>query len=173
MSPKSRRPVSRRSFINCCLLLVLLIAVVAGFTALTRNAGAGFVPAGLSKTDKVSSSAETELANRARLRESYGKLPLSFEANQGQTNPSVKFLSHGSGYSLFLTPTEAVLCLGIPEQGKRNERTGAFLAASAKSIKLKSGVLRMKVVGANSAPQMTGVDQLPAKSNYFIGKDPA
>jgi hypothetical protein len=34
---------------------------------------------------------------------SYGKLPLSFEANQGQTDPQVKFLSRGKGYSLFLT----------------------------------------------------------------------
>src|SRR6266849_4999928 len=47
----------------------------------------------------------------ARIVESYGKLPLSFEANQGQTDPAVKFLSQGSGYSLFLTANEAVLSL--------------------------------------------------------------
>ena len=41
----------------------------------------------------------------------YGKLPLSFELNQGQTDPQVKFLSRGGGYTLFLTPTEAVLAL--------------------------------------------------------------
>jgi len=39
----------------------------------------------------------------------YGKLPLSFEANQGQIDPRVKFLSRGSGYALFLTGNEAVL----------------------------------------------------------------
>ena len=33
----------------------------------------------------------------------YGKLPLSFEINRGQTDSRVKFLSRGSGYSLFLT----------------------------------------------------------------------
>src|SRR5690242_7969926 len=38
---------------------------------------------------------------------SYGKLPLSFEPNSGQTDGRVKFLSHGPGYTLFLTPTEA------------------------------------------------------------------
>ncbi len=47
----------------------------------------------------------------ARVVEAYGKLPLSFEANQGQTTSEVKFLSRGSGYSLFLTSTEAVLAL--------------------------------------------------------------
>jgi hypothetical protein len=46
-----------------------------------------------------------------RLVEAYGKLPLSFEANQGQTERQVKFLSRGSGYSLFLTGNEAVLAL--------------------------------------------------------------
>lgn len=32
----------------------------------------------------------------------YGKLPLSFEANLGQVDSGVKFLSRGSGYTLFL-----------------------------------------------------------------------
>src|SRR5437588_777786 len=41
----------------------------------------------------------------------YGQLPLSFEANQGQTDAQVNFLSRGSGYALFLTATGAVLSL--------------------------------------------------------------
>src|ERR1700704_3231031 len=48
---------------------------------------------------------------RMRLAENYGKLPLHFEANQGQTDARVKFLSRGAGYSLFLTSTEAVFKL--------------------------------------------------------------
>jgi hypothetical protein len=43
--------------------------------------------------------------------EAYGKLPLSFEENQGQTAREVRYVSHGSGYELFLTPQEAVLAL--------------------------------------------------------------
>ncbi len=31
----------------------------------------------------------------------------------------------------------------------------------------------MKLVGANPSPQLTGRDELPGKSNYFIGNDPA
>jgi len=54
---------------------------------------------------------KAEPAVRARAVESYGKLPLSFEANEGQTDRCVKFLSRGSGYSLFLTGNEAVLAL--------------------------------------------------------------
>ena len=38
--------------------------------------------------------------------ENYGKLPLSFEPNMGQSAKTVKFLSRGQGYTLFLTPTK-------------------------------------------------------------------
>jgi hypothetical protein len=41
----------------------------------------------------------------------YGRLPLSFEENRGRTDARVKFLARGAGYSVFLTPTEAVLKL--------------------------------------------------------------
>ena len=54
---------------------------------------------------------KTEPVVRVRMAESYGKLALSFEINQGQTDSQVKFLSRGSGYSLFLTGNEAVLAL--------------------------------------------------------------
>jgi hypothetical protein len=50
-------------------------------------------------------------SNRADLAERYDNLPLSFEANHGQVNSQVRFLSRGSGYSLFLTDTSAVLAL--------------------------------------------------------------
>jgi hypothetical protein len=52
-----------------------------------------------------------------QLAETYGKLPLQFEANRGQTDPRVRFLARGNGYTLFLTSTEAVLVLrqGRPE----------------------------------------------------------
>jgi hypothetical protein len=46
-----------------------------------------------------------------RVSESYGRLPLSFEANQGQTDPQVKLLARGPGYTVYLAPTEAVLAL--------------------------------------------------------------
>ncbi len=44
---------------------------------------------------------------------SFVNLPLSFEPNQGQTAGEVDFLARGRGYTLFLTPTEAVLSLPV------------------------------------------------------------
>ena len=37
----------------------------------------------------------------------YGKLPLTFEPNQGQTDARVKFLDRASGYTLFVAAEEA------------------------------------------------------------------
>ena len=123
-----------------------------------------------------------------RVMETYGKMPLSFEANQGQTDPRVKFLSRGSGYTLFLTPTEAVLALqkpGRPEGTRpglpakpgskspdgKQPRLGVADAAVRPSS--PAMVLRMKLVGGNRAAKIGGADELPGRSNYFIGKDPA
>ena len=43
--------------------------------------------------------------------EAYGKLPLSFMPNLGQTDPSVYFQVRGLGGTLFFTPGEIVLTL--------------------------------------------------------------
>src|SRR5437868_2294942 len=39
-------------------------------------------------------------ATKAQVLENYGKLPLQFEANDGQADPQVRYLVRGSGYSL-------------------------------------------------------------------------
>ena len=112
---------------------------------------------------------ETEPSDKARLRESYGNLPLSFEANQGQTARPVKFLSRGSGYSFFLTPDEAVLRLRN-DSGQQKELKDDPTKALPNT---GSTVLRMKLAGANPSPQVAGLEELPGKTNYYIGKDPA
>jgi hypothetical protein len=88
---------------------------------------------------------------KARISEVYGKIPLSFEANEGQVDMSVKFLSRGQGATLFLTPAEAVLSL----RGAEHE----------------TAVVRMQLVGATRAPRVLGEELQATKSNYFIGND--
>src|SRR6266550_191237 len=41
----------------------------------------------------------------------YGKIPLSFEPNVGQSDAQVQYIARANGYSLFLTPRETVLLL--------------------------------------------------------------
>jgi len=111
-------------------------------------------------------------ATQARLSEAYGRLPLRFEANQGQTDAQVKFLSRGRGYTLFLTPTEAVLVLkrGSGAKDKRPEQTHHETPGPANPQ--PTTVLHMHLIGANPVPQVSGLDELPGKSNYFMGNDP-
>src|SRR6266516_920226 len=110
-------------------------------------------------------------ATDARLIESYGKLPLQFEQNQGQTDKSVRFLARGPGYGLYLTGNEAVLALFPPSNANRNGRgIHKKLEAPAQS---RSTALRMRLVGAAPAPRASGLEELPGKANYFVGNDPA
>jgi photosystem II stability/assembly factor-like uncharacterized protein len=98
---------------------------------------------------------------RTRIAEQFGKLPLSFEINKGQIDGRVKFLSHGAGYDLFLTSTDAVLRVQKTHTPKAdpNVREGT--------------VLRLKMLGANATPEVEGQDELPGKVNYFTGNDSA
>ena len=88
-----------------------------------------------------------------------------FEANQGQTDSRVKFLSRGHGYGLFLTADEAVLTLR--RLSSVETRRAAFSTAS------RNNVINMRLDGANSAARVSGAELLPGKSNYFIGNDPS
>ena len=91
------------------------------------------------------------------VRQAFGQLPLSFEANQGQTDPRVKFFARGNGYTMFLTSTEAVLALRPPTPRPTDDASQA--------------VLRMTLVGANPSAPVAGVDELPGKMNYLAGHD--
>jgi hypothetical protein len=76
------------------------------------------------------------------------QVPLSFEANVGQTHPDVKFLSRAPGYVLFLTGTGTVLTANdMPP-------------------------VRFEWAGSNPRAVLTGVEELAAKSHYYRGKDP-
>ncbi|HSU86129.1 MAG TPA: hypothetical protein VLI42_05305, partial [Chthoniobacterales bacterium] len=117
--------------------------------------------------------AKVDKATRARVSETYGKLPLSFEANKGQQDGQVKFLSRGSGYNLFLTNREAVLVLSKPEEPAPPPARKATHATLSQKPKRQSTVLRTQLIAANPAGKVSGEEELPGKVNYFIGHDPA
>ena len=118
--------------------LLALAALVATATALVSSSRIPEDSAGTAAT---------------RVRHAWAALPMSFEANLGQADPEVHFLSRGHDYVLFLTSQEAVFALRTPPARD-------------------AAVLRMRLVGANARPPVRGVDELPGRSSYFIGKDP-
>ncbi|HEV8483893.1 MAG TPA: SBBP repeat-containing protein, partial [Blastocatellia bacterium] len=133
------------------------------------------------KSRLARSNADGTGASTANVSARYGKLPLSFEVNRGQTDDQVKFVARGAGYALFLTSTEAVLQLRNEDSGAPKKdplpRSSKFenpesANRSSKSKGPQSAVLRMKLVDSNPTPHAAGLDELPGKSNYFIGNDP-
>jgi hypothetical protein len=134
-------------------------------------------------------------APTGRIRHALAGLPLSFEPNLGQADPRVKFLSRGRGYTLFLTKDQAILAM--QESGARSQESGEegrpwsaargpllsdrnskFGTRNSAALRAPNSnpesplVLRLRLLGANAGAKVTGMDELPGKSNYFIGKDP-
>src|SRR5437016_2944333 len=158
------------STLTLSLLIIAAIGVLAA------------VPCSAADADDTTASAERSLslgttskpddAVRVRGSEAYGKLPVYFEANRGQTDAQVKFLSRGGRHVLFLTPTEAVLVLTTPPQAADEKSP----TRGGKPGRLEEGtrtVLRMTFAGGNPMPRLAGLDELPGKVNYFIGDDAA
>src|SRR5437762_855403 len=135
----------------------------------------GFLPKPLAEAARKE-SADALKTSKQQVVETYGKQPLSLEANVGQTNRQVKFLSRGNGYTLFLTHRgEAVLALRKPAP-KADPRKPASLASRPGRLKRDaagtSTVVRMKLVGGNAKPRAEALGELAGKANYFIGNDP-
>src|SRR5208282_6416982 len=117
-----------------------------GAVMLKKNAGGAF-PA-------------TQARTQARWAQLYAALPLSFEANHGQTHPSVNYITRGKGYALFLTRDEAVLSLrrsspaGVdpssPLAGRMPGISKARRSPATAQLPAEA-VLRMQLIGANPA----------------------
>ena len=106
--------------------------------------------------------------------EGYGKLPLSFEENLGQTAREVRYVSRGAGYELFLTPNDAVLALlsSTPNDLLAHNHLSTLRALREAHSTGRITPVRLHLVGANSESRITGSDPLQGKVNYFIGNDP-
>ncbi|MDQ2744539.1 MAG: hypothetical protein M3Z66_19910 [Chloroflexota bacterium] len=86
-------------------------------------------------------------------RADYGRLPLSFEPNRGQvSNRQVRYLAHGSGYSLYLTDRSAIIAL----QGSAHR-----------------SVVTLQFQHTSGAPRFQAAPPLPGRVNYFLGNNPS
>ena len=153
-------------------VLISGLLLLAGFRNSARRAhqaGEGRSRITVSDTARLS-----DITGDRRWKEAYGKLPLSFEENVGQTAQEVRYVSHGAGYELFLTPQEAVLALRTPllhDLSPRNRFKTMRALREASRARTMTAV-HMRLEGANPAARISGMDQLQKRTNYFIGNDP-
>src|SRR5437867_2112745 len=111
--------MKRRAYLSLAVGLVLVGAILIRTASLRNSAARRTPPSGV---PQGAGTPPNEV--KARVATAYGRLPLYFEANQGQTDPQVKFLARGIAHTLFFTEREVVLVLtkthppanGRPEQ---------------------------------------------------------
>jgi hypothetical protein len=125
--------------------IILVLLLLGGALLLKRDIGLG--------TTQIIPAAA--LSDPGHIRAAFGRLPMSFEPNQGQSDSRVKFLARGNGYGLYLTSSEAVLALPPHSEGAGRP------------------VVEMQFEGANQAADLAGTAPLRGRSNYFIGNDPS
>lgn len=113
----------------------------------------------------------TASTDPAGVRAAYGRLPLTFEANSGQTDPRVKFLARGAGYALFLTDRGATLHLTA--QSRLPTWPASPHSPGKISPEPPSVVVRLDFAGSSTSTQVQGLDLQPGRSNYLVGNNPA
>lgn len=83
-------------------------------------------------------------ASPSKAEAALARLPLRFEANQGQWNPAVRYAARGGDHRVFLTSHGPSLQFG----GSRVDIT---------------------LVNSNPVPKVEGLDRLPTRTDYLVG----
>lgn len=138
---------------------------VGNALTLTRGVTTGHSPSKLLATPQVATAKQLT---------AFGNLPMRFEENVGQTDGQVRFLAHGPGYVLFLTPGESIFKFS-GQMAKPHTRANhvSLTRNPPKNQGAKTpAVLRMKMEGARGTPTIAGLEKQSGVSNYFIGTDP-
>ncbi|MHB8215179.1 MAG: DUF7948 domain-containing protein [Candidatus Sulfotelmatobacter sp.] len=171
------KPAASRGWI-CAFYLVplaIIAAVVLTFFPARKPDAAGTASRGSS----ASISQTATPASRQRIQASYASLPLAFERNQGQTDPQVKYLARGKGYTLFLTANDAVFSLHSRPAASKSSAFQDLPEVDAKSVaqrphdkKGSTAVVHMHLVGGNSMATVQGSGPMAGTANYFLGNDP-
>lgn len=144
---------ARRATPALSLLLLLLPAFWAIRAAQVGSPSHGGLRASAPAPRRLANDA----ADRQRAGLAWSQLPLRFEANAGQTDPRVCFVSRGPGYTLYLTDSGTVLTV--------TSGTGPAGRAA------RAAAVRMRLLGARPG-RVEGTEQLAGRSHYLLGADP-
>src|SRR5277367_5466716 len=147
------------------------VAILA-FVALTfgsRTGASTTAPIATASASGSATLAEQQAATKASAKREFAAMPLFFEPNHGQTDPSVRFLSHSGRHSLYLTDDATVITMVAGKIQKGQNFASVNPPRPGKSDNLLESAVRIRMVGANPHPAMTGMDPLPARVNYLVG----
>jgi uncharacterized repeat protein (TIGR01451 family) len=97
-------------------------------------------------------------------------IPMHFVKNKGQTDSGVDFISRGPGYTLFLTPTQAVFALSSTRETMEHQERRRSRDPHDRMVEQTH--LQMNLMGANPHAVLESIDPLPGTVNYIIGNNP-
>ena len=168
--------VSRRARIALASMVVAATALVAMVIASSSPAsfktqtGVSQAQSEVSNNSAVA-KAESEAAAIQKARGEIASMPTYFEQNRGQTDGSVKYLSRSGRYSMFLTDDATIISMvgGTIHKGPTIAQSN--LAPNPGEDKLVESAVRIRMVGANPHPAVTGLEPLPGRVNYLIGEE--
>src|SRR5277367_5757014 len=142
------------------MLMVAIVPILAIAIAIFARAGA-------TPKSAVATPDRADMAALAHIR----GLPIYFERNLGQSDPSVRYLSRTTRSSLFLTDDSTVITI---VGGSIHKGPGiGLISQPLPPDSLVESAVRIRLVGADPHPRFTGLDPMRARVNYLVGNDPA
>jgi hypothetical protein len=150
-------PGKKRALVVVALLVLLaafaaLIAASQAPSAERHHSSAGSTHDQSGAGAPVSQPAAPQMSEEDAL-DAYGKLPLSFVPNEGQTDEAVRYYAQGAGYGFYFTHKGAMLSFA---DGKG-----------------RGHALALDFLGANPDATLTSQERLAGEVNYLVGNDQA
>jgi hypothetical protein len=176
---------SRRAFVHALVFAGTTVLVASGHRSTAVPAASTTTSSG--PRDARDRPAELEVAK------AYGRLPMMFEANRGQTDPRVDFAARGRGYAIFLTRGGGATLVLSPAEGSngtldchevdapalRGLVPGETTGGSARGLPCairpseaqKGAAVRLVLDSARTHMRGVGRDRLKTRVNYLTGSD--
>ena len=168
-----------RCFSSLLLIFSLVLSLQLGWPnsidkrdrqiAITSSRRAAMLQRGVKTADTSARSSNLSLKQSrpptaqqspASLASQLKKQSVFFERNDGQVDSEVLYLSHGPGYTIFLTRSGLTVVLPASDHQRQWNKSS------------KVRYFRLRFDNVNPQVEVTGLEHLPGISNYFEAPDP-
>ncbi len=167
--PRARRTVAAVLVGAVALLALVVITFGSRIGASVSTPPTAIGPQSASSNPSPIGAA-TKAESIAKAKKMAGTMASYFEKNEGQTDASVKYLSRSGRYSLYLTDDATTVISMVGGQVHKGPAVAmSNPPAKPDEDRLVESDVRIRLVGANPHPAVTGLEPLPGRVNYMIG----
>ncbi|MCK4411022.1 SBBP repeat-containing protein, partial [Candidatus Bipolaricaulota bacterium] len=141
------RIVRRKSFQSHFLVFAVLLVLLVTQPLAANPLAQGVLP----KVQEADGQGD-----QAKIQADIAELPISFIANAGQVDASVRFMVKAGTHTIFFTPQEVVFAASEKTEDEDTQRS----------------VVRLRFTGANGEVRIEATQPLPGVANFLLGDDP-